>query len=128
MSIFNEYLDIIPKALSNAPLIVEGVVNNVRFNHGKLPQDQQDEIIRRRLICEACPLNSVNAKFSAEYKELYGKSYETERKSLHCAICTCNITKKTASLASSCGLEYYNSENPHKPQELKWTAYQSKTK
>lgn len=66
-----------------------------------LPEDEQAEIARRRLICAECPLNSVNAKKDG---------YKSDRLDAHCIMCGCTITRKTASLKSACGIDCCNSE------------------
>lgn len=123
MSKFTEYLALLPKGLKSAKKIIEGVSNDVKLENGSLSKDKQDEIIRRRLICSMCPLNSINAQSSKEYKELFGKNYETKREDLHCSVCSCNIKLKTSSLDSDCGLTDYNEQHPENLQELKWKKY-----
>lgn len=123
MSKFIEYLKLLPKGLANADKVLEGIVNEVKSTLEVLPEDQQEEIIRRRVICNACPLNSINAKQSEEYRQLYGRYYETDRTDLHCSCCSCNVNLKSSSLASSCGLETYNQEIPENKQPLKWEKY-----
>lgn len=124
MSKFLEYLKLIPKGLKNPEAVLEGWLNDIKLNHGDLPKDQQDEILKRRLICSTCSLNSTNAKTSKEYYDLYKKNYESERLDLHCSVCSCPILKKTASLQSNCGLETYNEINTDNKQPLKWEKYQ----
>ena len=104
--------------------VVEGLRNNIKLENKELPEDQIDEILRRRLICNECPLNSIKAKTSQEYKELMKTPFSTKRKELFCSICYCVIDYKTASLSSNCGLEVYNSENPQNVQPLKWKKYE----
>ena len=118
MSKILEYLKLIPKAAANPEKIIEGVVNEVKMKNGSLPEDEQEEIIRRRLICFDCPFNSANAQTSQEYKEMYDKNYKTDRPDLHCSVCTCNIELKTSSLTSDCGLT-----EASKKTELKWKQY-----
>jgi hypothetical protein len=69
-----------------------------------LPEDAQQEIVRRRLICSTCPLNSSNA---------VANGYKTDRFDEHCTMCGCTITRKTSSLSSNCGIDCCN---PH-PEE-----------
>ena len=121
MSALTEYLKLIPKGLANPEKILEGVINEVNSLFGNLPQDEKDEILRRRLICKACPFYSLNATTSEEYKKRYGKHYKTDRSDKHCSVCSCNENVKTSSLTSDCGiivdkqlLDEYG---------LKWTAY-----
>lgn len=123
LSKLKEYLSLVPKLLNNPERIVQGIINDVKFNHGGLKEEEQEEIIRRRLICMNCPLNSTNANKESEYRELYGTSYQTERPDLHCSICACNIHWKTASLDEKCGLSYYNDLYPNRKQELKWDKF-----
>jgi hypothetical protein len=97
-----------------------------------LPEDQQAEIARRRLICASCPFNSVNAK---------ADGYQSSRVDDHCVLCGCTIRRKTASLNSKCGidccnpntdceckkpnLKKYNAEH-NVVMQLKWDAYKTK--
>ena len=125
MSKLLEYIRLIPKGLSNPMAIIEGVSNNIKMQNGNLPEDEHNEIVRRRLICMNCPFNNINAKTSEEYFDLYnGQHYVTEREDLHCANCSCNIDWKTAALGEDCGLSYYNDLNPQNKQELKWTKFE----
>jgi len=126
MSKLKEYLNLLPKGLANIDKVFEGVVNEVKMKYFSLPEDEQEEIIRRRLICNTCPLNSLNAKTSQEYKDLFnGESYVSERDDLHCSICHCNIELKSSSLSSDCGLSTYNLEHPDNIQELKFKKYKN---
>jgi len=118
MSLFSEYADLVPLALKNKEKILEAVVNKVKDKFGKLSKDEQDEIIRRRLICESCEFNSKNAK------EL--SNYETKRIDDHCILCGCNIDLKTGSLMSNCGIESWNLKNPNEKLSLKWEVYKPK--
>ena len=118
---FSELLKLIPKGLTNPEAILSGWINDAKMENGSLTHDQMAEIVRRRSICTSCPFNSINARSSQEYKELYGVNYESSFKTLHCAICTCPINKKTACIHCKCGLSEYNANNPDKPQQkLKW--------
>ena len=123
MSKYLEYIKLLPKGLANIDKVFEGIVNETKLKYKTLSEDQQEEIIRRRVICQACPLNSINALESKEYKDLFGVSYKTKRDSLHCSICSCDIALKTSSLGSDCGLSYYNETHPDNIQELKFTKY-----
>lgn len=96
--------------------VLEGVVNKVKMNHNSLSEEEQDEIIKRRLICSACPFMSSNAVANPAL------NYKTERFDEHCIMCGCNIELKTASLSSNCGIEVYNDDHPKTPMELKWVA------
>jgi hypothetical protein len=125
MSKFIEYLKLIPKGLQNPELIVEGWLKDIQLEYGDLPKDEIEEIVRRRAICNDCPLNSIKAQTSKEYKDLYGENYKTERTEFHCSCCGCPINKKSASLHSDCGLTYYNSNHPDNTQILKWNKYKN---
>lgn len=108
-------------------------MNQVKQELNLLPEDEQAEIIRRRLICAECPFNSVNAT-----KE----GYVTSRLDAHCTLCGCTITRKTASLSSNCGIKCCNADGHEectckKPAllkfnietktnlELKWTEFKN---
>jgi hypothetical protein len=122
MSKFSEYIGLIPKALKNPTKVLEGVVNSVKMEFGALPKDEQQEIIRRRLICESCPFMSRNAKTSQEYFDAYGDHYQSDRKEDHCSCCQCLIGYKTSSLSSDCGATVYNYDHPNKIP-VRWTKY-----
>ena len=123
MNKYLEYIKLLPKGLANIDKVFEGIVNETKLKYKTLSEDQQAEIIKRRVICQACPLNSINALESKEYKDLFGVNYNTKRDSLHCSICSCDIALKTSSLGSDCGLSYYNETHPENIQELKFTKY-----
>lgn len=123
MSKLKEYLDLVRKGIPNIDKIAEGLINQVKMEYDFLPEHEQEEIARRRLICQECPLNSIKALKSEEYKELYKENYKTDRSDLHCSVCSCIVNTKTSSLASECGLSYYNESNPNNKQPLKWTKY-----
>lgn len=123
MSKIVEYLKLLPKGVINGEKILEGWQNEIKLQFGTLQEDEREEILRRRVICSACPLNSINAQVLPEYKELFGIQYKTKRDDLHCSICACPIQSKTASLTSECGLTDYNIKNSDNVQELKWTKY-----
>lgn len=125
MSRYIEYLKLVPKGLSNPKEVLEGWIND--YNFKDLKPEEIEEIVKRRAICEECPFNSIKAKTSEEYKKLLGINYATDRDDLHCSICGCPISKKTASLSSSCGLETYNNNNPDNIQQLKWSSYNETT-
>jgi hypothetical protein len=114
-----EYLELLPKGLKNADKVLEGYWNNIKMKHNSLSEEEQKEILRRRLICDSCPFNSVNAQTSEEYKELFGEYYKTNRKILHCSICKCPRDTKTSSLSSDCGIK---DSDETKDFEYKWTA------
>lgn len=113
-----EYAKLIPAGIQNIDKFIEAKITEVKLANGNLPEDQIEEIVRRRLICEGCEFNSVNAK------KLH--SYHTERQDLHCSFCKCEITTRTACLGCTCGIESYNRNHPNSPKELKWTNYKTK--
>lgn len=120
MSKFTEYFKLLPTIWENKEAILEGYLNDIKLEKGELPEDEVEEIIRRRVICSSCPFNSILATTSKEYKEVFGKHYKTDREELHCSCCGCMLQKKTASLSSECGLAS-NDKTQH--LELKWTKY-----
>jgi hypothetical protein len=102
---------------------------------GMLPEEEQAEIVRRRLICAECPFNSINAK---------NNGYTSDRLDEHCVMCGCTIARKTASLSSACGIDCCNYEpttkcNCKKPNlakynnvnktnlELKWDIFKKQS-
>lgn len=115
-----DYLKLIPKGLSNPDKLIEGWYTELKSEAGFLPEEDTKKIIERRLICESCPYNSENAKTSEEYKELFGKNYESTLDFKHCAICSCPLRGKTSCLSCHCGLDTYNAKNPNNFQNLKW--------
>ena len=120
MSKLSEYMGLIPKALGNPKQVLEGWVNLARLELGNLPEDQVEEVVRRRLICSQCPFMSENAKKISQYK--------SSREESHCTLCSCPIAAKTASLSSVCGAQYYNETHLNSsPLEVKWNSYDSKT-
>jgi hypothetical protein len=126
MNKYLEYLSLVPKGIPNITSIIDGVMNSVELEHNTLPEQFKKEIIRRRVICETCPFNNINAKTSEEYFKLTGKHYSSNRKKSHCSICGCPLSIRTASLNSNCGIEEWNNNNDNKIP-LKWTAYNEKT-
>ena len=120
-------LKILPKIITNAPQIIEGVSNQVKMHYGTLPEDEQEEIVRRRLICSQCPLMSDNVRNDeSAYISLYNKSYnDKDREEPHCTICLCPISRKSAALSSPCGLDEYNKQFPNNKQELKFNIYKN---
>lgn len=117
MSKFTEYLKLLPHALTNFEEIATGWLNVVRMELGNLPEDQLEEVARRRVICSQCPFMSENAKKG---------DYKSAREDEHCVLCSCPIKGKTANMASVCGAKYYNTTHPDKqPLEVKWVAYDS---
>ena len=117
MSALLEYLKLLPKGIANADKVIEGIINNVKFKHGDLPEDEQNEIIRRRAICAGCPFMSENAKAAG--------NYISQRGDPHCIHCQCDIEWKTSSLASRCGISVWNHRNPKNQMPLKWDVYKN---
>lgn len=89
--------------------IAEGIKNNIKLNLGFLKEDEKEEVLRRRLICKNCPLQSDNAKEAGWYDSII--PFE------HCTACKCNIEAKTACLDCNCGAEKID-------LEPKWTKYE----
>jgi len=118
MSKLTEYLSLINKGMENPSQVAEGWLNVVKKELGALPEDQLEEIARRRAICNECPHMSANAVKAGIYK--------SKRNDLHCSLCSCPIKAKTSSLSSTCGAKYWN-ENPPKetPLDIRWTNYES---
>lgn len=115
-----EYLKLVPKGLPNSIAIIQGIINNVQLEN--LPEEERDEIIKRRICCTTCPFNNVNAKTSLEYFQLTTTHYKTKRNDDHCCFCGCPIKVRTASLYANCGIEEWNERWPDKQIELKWRA------
>jgi len=124
MSKITEYLRLIPKGIPNSKAILESVVNNVKLKMGHLSENIQEEVIRRRLICESCPFMSKNSPKSPEYKALTGVHYKTKRNDPHCSFCGCEIKMRTASMSSNCGIESWNALEPTKQIPLKWANFE----
>lgn len=108
-----EYLKLIPEGLKHPKDVLEGHVNNVRLTLGNLPEDEQDEIIRRRLICEGCPNNSKNKEGAKE------KGFD------YCTLCSCPINTKSAALGAQCGAATYNERHPEDSKPVLWTRYKN---
>lgn len=108
-------MEILKRAWEERGHILEGIKNNVKDTFGLLPQELQDVIVERRLICEQCPFNSKNATEQGIYKN--------ERPDEHCILCGCNIHTKTACLDCNCGIEVHN-QNAADNLELKWKKYE----
>jgi len=124
MSKLSEYINLLPKAIPNALQIIEAVNNEVKLKFDTLPEDQKEEITRRRIICISCPFNSKRATNSKEYKELTGINCHTKRDDTHCSFCGCGINIRTSALNKECGIETWNKENPNKKLDLKWDIYE----
>ena len=125
MSKLKTYLDLVRRGIPNIDKIAEGLINQVKLEYNFLPEDEQEEITRRRLICQSCPLFSLNAKLDdSEYKKLFNEEFVyDDTRGEYCGSCGCPIATKTASLGSDCGLDYYNKTHPENKQELKFTKY-----
>lgn len=115
-----EYLKMMGKGIKNPMKIIDGIITNTKLKLGNLPEDEVEEIIKRRVICYGCPFMSRNAL------EDKSQNFKTDRLDDHCIHCLCNIELKTASLESKCGLEAYNEENPNNKIPLKWHKYDKK--
>jgi len=115
MSKLMEYLKMFGKGLSNPQQVIEGIVNTVKMEYGSLPEDQQEEITRRRLICHECPWASMNRE-----------NYSSARKEEHCTLCSCPLKTKTASLSSNCGAKGYNEKHPEDQKPVLWEVYKTK--
>lgn len=124
MSKLTDYLKLIPKALGNPQQVIEGWINAAKLENGSLKEDEIEEIVRRRAICQGCPLLSVNVrKDPTEYERLMGEEFTDKRTEDFCSMCGCPSEKMTASFSKKCGLDYYNINHPDNKQELKWTSY-----
>lgn len=115
MSRLSEYLKLIPEGLKNIDGVIDGFKNQVKEKFGSLSEEEQEEIVRRRLICAQCPYMSKNAAAA--------KIYATNRVDDHCIHCGCPIETRTASLISTCGIATYNKKHPEAPMELKWDKF-----
>jgi len=115
MGILIEYLKALKKGLENPEKVLEGWINDAKLQRGTLSDDETEEIIRRRVICNECPFMSKNA--------VEAGNYHTSREDEHCIHCSCPIKKKTASLESNCGIEEFNKRNSKNQLPLKWEKY-----
>lgn len=123
MSKVTEYFNLFLKGVPHSKEILDSIVNNVKIKLNALPEDQKEEIIKRRLICETCPFMSRHAPKSPEYKALTGRNYKVYRKGDHCSFCGCGIEMRTGSLYSDCGIETWNAAHPDNKLPLKWTKF-----
>lgn len=114
MAAILEYLKLIPKFFQNSEQIIEGIINDVKLKNGTLPENEQEEIIRRRVICASCPFMSENAKNNPSL------NYKSDRTDPHCSLCQCNIDYKTACLECNCGIEVHNMQHRDQMMEIKW--------
>lgn len=117
MNIITEYLKLLPKIRENSQKIIQGIITNVKITLHTLKEEEQDEVVRRRVICAGCPFQSNNAKTDPS------QNYKTERFDVHCTMCQCNIELKTACLDCNCGIEAWNNEYPNNKMPLKWEKY-----
>ena len=105
--------ELIKRAWKERKHIIEGITTNVKNGLGVLPEELQNVIIARRLICEDCPFNSKNA--------IKDGIYQSDRPDDHCILCSCNIYTKTACLDCKCGIDVFNEGKEEKDKlELKW--------
>lgn len=107
-----EYMHMIGKGIKSPMQVIEGVTNSIKMEYGLLPQEEQDEIIRRRLLCASCPMMSKNRI-----------GYASSRTDEHCTLCSCPILTKTASLDTSCGAKTYNEKHPEDAKPILWEKY-----
>ena len=114
MGMLADYLKVAQDA--NWAGIAEAIKNEAKSQFGTLPEDEIEEITRRRLICETCPFNSKNAKDDPAI------NYKSDRPDDHCTMCGCNIHLKTECLLCNCGIEVHNSHSENKIP-LKWEIY-----
>jgi len=115
-----EYAKLLPKGLANPKGVVLGWINAAKLQNNKLEEDEVEEILKRRLICQECPLMSENAKTSQEYLDIFGKHYKSDRKEEHCSICSCPLVSKTASLTENCGIK---ADKKTKNLDYRWTIF-----
>ena len=120
MSKLLEYAALIPKGLPNSLHIIEAIVNEVKLKYDVLPEEEKEEIVKRRVICNTCPFNSENSPISEEYHQLTNTHYKTRRKDKHCSFCGCEINLRTSALKKNCGAEVWNDNNPEHKIELRW--------
>ena len=109
---FLEFLKLIPEGMHNPSLVIEGAVNAVKAKYSLLPEDEQEEIVRRRLICASCPFSSRNKEGARQ------KGFD------YCTLCSCPIEQKSSALGASCGAKTWNERHPDKESiEVKWGPY-----
>ena len=118
MSKLIEYLKLLPLGLKNPKQVVEGIWNEINLEN--LPEDEKEEIARRRVLCAGCPLMSKNVEAILNMK--------FDRIEDFCTLCSCPIKTKAASLSSNCGALGYNEGHPENPQEVRWLSYDKKQK
>ena len=122
---FREYLNLYAHALTDVDKVIASRWNKALDELNLLDEEKKRVAEQRLEICMACPFNSINAKTSQEFSELYRKGainkgmtipdgstphYATNRddKDVHCAWCGCDIDSKVLSMDGSCGLVNYN--------------------
>lgn len=117
MSKLSEYLALVPEGFKNITEVIDGLRNQLKMELGTIPKAHEEEIIRRRLICDACPFLSTNATKAGVYF--------SARKDEHCTMCGCPKATRTASLEAECGIATYNAnpQNINNKLPLKWEAY-----
>lgn len=108
-----ELIKLLPEGIKNPRDVLEGHINAVRLTNGSLPEDEQEEIIRRRLICSTCPQSSKNKEGARK------KGFD------YCTLCSCPLEAKTAALGASCGALIYNERHPEDPQPVLWGPYKN---
>lgn len=108
-----ELLKLIPEGLKNPTLVIEGHINAVKAKHSLLPEDEQEEIVRRRLLCASCPFSSQNREGAKQ------KGFD------YCTLCSCPLETKTAALGATCGAQIYNERHPEDQKPILWTAYKN---
>jgi len=126
MSRYLEYAKLALRGFKDIDKIAESVLTQVKSAYGNLPQEEQEEIAKRKLICSTCPFFSLNLINSdKEYQKLYNEPFDFNGREgeKYCGICGCPEEMRVSSLSSNCGLEYYNEEHPENIQELKWKAF-----
>ena len=110
MSKLSEYLALIPRGIKNLPQILEAVATQTKMEFGMLPDEKQEIIIGRRMICATCPYMSKNAKKGFVIDNRERQLYKTDREDEHCIWCGCKTSTKTSHFQSKCGIDIYNQE------------------
>ncbi len=125
-----EYLKLLPKGITNPLQIAEGWKNSAlahlkSLGINTLSDEEYEEIVRRRVICDGCPYNSINARTSKEYKELTGTNLKTSRTDVFCSLCECPLVSKTSCFTCECGVSEWNLKNQNRKIPLKWGVWKS---
>lgn len=128
---FKDWLKLAKEGLPNIDKIAEGYINNIKEKNNLLSEEEVEEIVKRKLICEQCPLFSLNAfKDDTEYQNLFKKpftsAYKNREGERFCGSCGCPEKLRIYSLNSNCGLSSYNEKHPNNKQPLKWEAFKPK--